>query len=70
MGQQSEEPRKSGFYWVTEHGCLPTVAYYRKGVWSFSGCATRSPDKQVKVLSPRLDPPASQDTGVIARAST
>lgn len=48
------EPRKWGFYWVTEHGCLPTIAYYRQGVWVFAGCATPAPDCNVTVLSAPL----------------
>lgn len=56
----AEKPRKPGFYWVTEHGCMPTIAKYRQGMWTFSGCSTPSPDRQVVVLSShRLVAPAT-----------
>lgn len=54
MADENEDKRARGFYWVTEHGCNPTIAYYRQGVWTFSGCPTLSLDSHVKVLSPRL----------------
>lgn len=52
-----KETRKWGFYWVTEHGCLPTIAYYRQGVWTFSGSNMTSPDRNVTVISAVLAPP-------------